>query len=153
MVRLVLFTVCILLVASCLEEPECVRNADNALVIQFKRLIDGKNDTLVFYRVEASGTDSIFYGQNPDVPDTLKGTPMILSVNPYETTTAFTFYLPVLDHSLSVGYNRTARFISEDCGSEVILSGLTLLSADFDSVRVVNPVLSKARSVNIEIYR
>lgn len=151
--RTALFVFCVVGFASCLDEPDCIRNADTALVIQFKRLLDGKNDTLIFYRVEAIGTDSIFYGQNPDVLDTLRGTSMILSVNPYVTTTAFTFYLPVLDRTLSVEYDRTTRFISEDCGSEVSLSGLTVISTDFDSVRIVNQILSKARTVNIEIYR
>lgn len=141
------------MVSSCLDEPDCIRNADTALVIQFKRLLDGKNDTLIFYRVEAIGTDSIFYGQDPDVLDTLRGTPMILSVNPNATSTSFTFYLPVLERSLSVEYDRSVRFISEDCGSEVSLSNLRISFTDFDSVRVINPILSTARTVNIEIYR
>ncbi|QOI97053.1 MAG: hypothetical protein HRU69_05890 [Flammeovirgaceae bacterium] len=143
----------IVMVSSCLDEPDCIRNADTALVIQFKRLLDGKNDTLIFYRVEAIGTDSIFYGQDPDVLDTLRGTPMILSVNPNATSTSFTFYLPVLERSLSVEYDRSVRFISEDCGSEVSLSNLRISFTDFDSVRVINPILSTARTVNIEIYR
>lgn len=142
-----------LILVSCLDAPDCIRNADTALVIRFKRLPDGKNDTLVFYRVETAGTDSIFYGQDPDVPDTLKGTPMILSVNPYADTTEFTFYLPTVERTLSVSYHRAVRFISEECGSEVSLNGLRVTSTDFDSVRVVNPILSKARTVNIEIYR
>jgi hypothetical protein len=152
-VKSVLLVVCALMLVSCLDEPDCIRNADTALIIQFKRLLDGKNDTLIFYRVEATGTDSIFYGQQPDVLDTLRGTAMILSVNPYSVATEFTFYLPVVERTLSVSYDRSTRFISEDCGSEVSLLGLTVTSTDFDSVRIVNPVLSKARTTNIEIYR
>ncbi|MCK6617040.1 MAG: DUF6452 family protein [Cyclobacteriaceae bacterium] len=143
----------IVVASSCLDEADCIRNADTALVIQFKRLLDGKNDTLIFYRVEATGTDSIFYGQSPDVLDTLRGTPMILSVNPNTPVTSFSFYLPVLEYSLSVEYDRSARFISEDCGSEVSLNNLRISFTDFDSVRVINPILSTARTVNIEIYR
>ncbi len=152
-VKIALLFVCSLLMVSCLDDPDCIRNADTALVIQFKRLLDGKNDTLVFYRVEASGTDSIFYGQDPDVLDTLWGNPLILSVNPYATSTAFTIYLPVLERSLSVEYDRSARFIGDDCGSEVSINNLRISTTDFDSVRVINPILSAARTVNIEIYR
>lgn len=152
-VRFALYAFCVVLFSSCLDEPDCIRNADTALVIQFKRLLDGKNDTLIFYRVEAIGTDSIFYGQDPDVPDTLRGTPMILSVNPNAPSTSFTFYLPVSERSLWVEYDRSVRFIREDCGSEVSLNNLSISFTDFDSVRVINPILSAARTVNIEIYR
>ncbi len=145
--------VSLLVLAACLDDPDCVRNADTALVIQFKRLLDGKNDTLIFYRVEAAGTDSIFYGQQPDELDTLLGSVMLLAINPNAVTTEFTFFFPVAERTLVVEYNRSARFISEDCGSEVSLSGLKVASTSFDSVRVVNPVLSKNRTVNIEIYR
>jgi len=145
--------VLLLALAACLDDPDCIRNADTGLVIQFKRLLDGKNDTLIFFRVEASGTDSIFYGQQPDELDTLRGTAMLLAVNPHAVATEFTFFFPVLEHTLIVEYNRSARFISEDCGSEVSFSGLKVTSTSFDSVRVVNPVLSKNRTVNIEIYR
>ncbi len=151
--RLAVFVLCVLVVVSCLDEPDCVKDADTALVIQFKRLIDGKNDTLIFYRVEAQGADSIFYGQNPDVLDTLRGTPVVVSVNPYATSTEFTFYFPVLERKLDVGYTRSARFISEECGSEVSFSRLRIIQTEFDSVRLVNPTLSKSRTVNIEIYR
>lgn len=144
---------CLVALVSCLDEPDCIRNADTAMVIQFKRLTDGKNDTLIFYRVEAAGADSAFYGQNPDVLDTLRGTPVIVTVNPNTAFTTFVFYLPAEERSLSVEYSRSARFISDDCGSEVSLQGLNVTSTEFDSVRVVNPILSKARTVNIEIYR
>ena len=138
---------------SCLDEPDCIKTADTALIIQFKKLIDGKNDTLIFYRVEAEGSDSIFYGQNPDVLDTLEGQPLVVAIDPFSDFTSFTFFLPLLDRRLKVGYSRSTRFISEDCGSESFFLQLTVLESEFDSVKIVSPVLSEERTTNIEIYR
>jgi hypothetical protein len=142
------------LLFSCLDEPDCTFNSDTALVIEFKKLLTGEKDTTVFYRVEAEGSDSIFYSQTPaDELDTLINTPMILAINPFSETTSFTFFFPVLERKLTIGYLRKGKFISEDCGGEIVFNELTILETQFDSVRIVNPVLTKQRTTNIEIYR
>jgi hypothetical protein len=140
-----------LVVSSCLDDADCVKRGDNALVISFKKLSDGKADTVVFYNVSAAGADSIFYkSSEPDELDTLSAA--LLAVNPYAEETLFTFAFESESKTLKVGYKNEARFVSEECGSEQVQSNLTILETQFDSVRVVNSVLSTIRTTNIEIY-
>lgn len=143
----------VVIVSSCLDDPDCVRTADTALVISFKRLSDSAVDTVILYNIGAAGTDSIFYkSTEPDELDTLIGS-ALLSVNPYAEETLFTFLFPAgVERTLKVGYKSQSRFISEECGSERNQFDLTILETQFDSVRVVNPVLSTSRSPNIEIF-
>lgn len=141
-----------IIVSSCLDDPDCVRTADTALVINFKRLSDNKADTVILYSISAVGTDSIFYkSTEPDELDTLNGS-ALLSVNPYADETLFKFLFPLEQKTLRVGYKSVTRFISEECGSERNQYDLTILETQFDSVRVVNPALSANRTPNIEIF-
>lgn len=144
----------LIIVSSCLDDPDCVRTADTALVINFKRLSDSKVDTVILYNVIAAGSDSIFYkSSEPDELDTLNNGEVLLAVNPYAEETMFTFLFQAgIERTLKVGYKSTARFISEECGSERNQYDLTILETQFDSVRVVNPVLSINRTPNIEIF-
>jgi hypothetical protein len=140
----------IILISSCLDDGDCLRSGDPALVISFKNLSTGSADSLVFYNIAAEGADSVFYQDDPDVRDTL-GT-VTIAVNPFENETLFTFFLEAEQKTLRVGYKNEIRFISEECGSERVQYDLKVLETGFDSVRVVNPVLTKKRSTNIEIY-
>ena len=145
-----------LLVVSCLDEPDCLRLADSVLVVSFKKL-DNTKDTVILYTVTAESngqvSDSVFYdyGNEPEA-DTLRGVAVLLEVNPYGNSTKFIFEMEGVQKFLEVGYNATVRFVSEDCGSETIVSALKIMSTDFDSVRVVNNVLVTSRPVNIEIF-
>jgi len=142
----------IALASSCLDSAECIKNGDTALVISFKKLSDGKADTVYFYNVAAEGSDSVFYkSSEPDEIDTLNGS-AIVAVNPYAEETLFTFLYEMQTVTLKVGYKNEIRFISEECGSDRVQTNLTILETQFDSVRVVNHVLTKNRTTNIEIY-
>lgn len=139
---------------SCLDSDVCLRGADNALIIEFKKLADGRSDTVTFLNVEAAGVDSIFYKNDPDVMDTLfADEKLVLAINPYSDTTFFT----VNDFRgqtkiLNVSYKTEVRFVSEECGSERLQYDLTIRQTTFDSVRVVRSSLNKGKSTNIEIY-
>jgi hypothetical protein len=134
------------LASSCLEEAECVKSGDTALVIKFKKLSNGTADTLFVDQVVAAGADSVFYSSQP-----LNGT-AVLSVNPYAEETEFTFVLESGQKTLKVGYRNEVRLISEECGSDRVQVDLTILETQFDSVRVVNSALTKNRATNIEIF-
>ena len=139
------------LVSSCLDSPDCIKNGDTTLVIRFKQLSDGKPDTVVLYNVAAEGSDSVFYKTDPDALNTLIDT-VKLTVNPYAEETLFTFLFETKTVTLRVGYKNEIRFISEECGSDFVQTDLTILETQFDSVRVVNNVLTKDLNANIEIY-
>jgi Family of unknown function (DUF6452) len=143
----------LVIVSSCLDDPDCLRTADTALVISFIRLSDNKPDTIILYHVAGEGADSVFYKSSvePDKLDTLEGT-ALLAVNPFANETLFTFVFETEEKTLKVGYKNEIRFISEDCGSEQTQYSLAILETQFDSVRVVNSRLSTSRTTNIEIY-
>jgi hypothetical protein len=145
-----------LLISSCLDEPDCLRLADTALVINFKKLSNNAKDTVILYTIVAESqgeaADSVFYdkGNEPE-KDTIRSGAVIVAVNPFANETRFTFHFVSGDKYLLLGYKTTSRFVSEDCGSELIVSSLSVLETDLDSVRVVNRVLTTKRLVNIEI--
>ena len=141
------------ILSSCLDSPECLRSADNSLKIKFTRLSDSKPDTVILFRIVATGADSIFYKSSvePDELDTLNGT-ALLSVNPFADETLFTFVFDGDEKILKVGYKNEIRFVSEECGSERTQYDLKILETQFDSVRVVTNRLSKNSQTNIEIF-
>ena len=151
----VLIIFLIVLGGSCLDNDICLRGADNALVIEFKKLSDGLSDTVTFMNIEAEGTNAVFYLDNPvDKMDTLiVDETAIVTVNPYAGETLFTFNNFRGDTlTLKVGYKTEVRFVSEECGSERLQYNLKILETTFDSVRVVSNTLNKGQSTNIEIY-
>lgn len=150
----VLIIFLVVLGGSCLDSDVCLRGADNALVIEFKKLSDGLSDTVSFLNIEATGADSVFYKTTPDVRDTLfENESAIVATNPYSDTTFFTFNdFNGETKILNVGYKIEVRFVSEECGSERLQYDLKVLETTFDSVRVVRNRLDKGQSTNIEIY-
>ena len=142
----------LLLAGSCLEDSDCLPVGDTALVIQFKRLLDGKADSVFLYTVEAAGSDSIFYKTNPEKLDTIASGSILVAVNPYAEETLFTFNLKEGAKTLRVAYKSEVRLISEECGADRVQLDLSILETQFDSVRVVNSALTNKRTTNIEIF-
>jgi hypothetical protein len=76
------------LFGSCLDNGICLRGADNALVINFKKLSDGLEDTVTLLNIEAAGTNAIFYYDAPDpdsvntIPSTRLSSDIVVLVNP-----------------------------------------------------------------------
>lgn len=120
-------------------------------MINFKKLSDGTANTVVLYHILAEGSDSVFYESNPaalkQVPN-----PVLVSVNPYAEETKFTFVLESEQVTLKVGYRNDVRLISEECGTDRVQVDLAILETQFDSVKVVNSVLTNDRRTNIEIF-
>lgn len=139
-----------------MENDVCLRGADNALVIEFKKFSNGVavSDTVTFMNIEAEGTNGVFYLDDPDVMDTLiVDEAAFVTVNPYAEETLFTFNNFKGDTLiLRVGYKTEVRFVSEECGSERLQYDLSIMETTFDSVRVVSNSLNKGESTNIEIF-
>jgi hypothetical protein len=146
----------VLLLVSCLDKPDCISQADNALLIAFKKVVSNGvvADTVVLYHIVATGADSVFYRQHPvDVADTLKGTPATLTLNPFADSTEFVFKFPLEEKVLLLRYQRSFRFINENCFSELRIHNLEVVFSEFDSVRIVQPTLTKTKTVNLEVFR
>ncbi len=153
----VLIIFLLVLGGSCLDNDICLRGADNALVIEFKKFLDGVavTDSAIFLNIEAEGTNGVFYmNDTTDILDTLNLA--VVTVNPYAEETLFTFNHyggdSLVAKVLRVGYKTEVRFVSEECGSERLQYDLQILETTFDSVRVVSSSLNKGQSTNIEIY-
>lgn len=141
-----------IMAVSCLDEPDCFSLNNNVIGISFKKMSDGKADTVYFNSIIADGTDSIFFTST-----LLTGFTQIpfLPLNYYRDTTTFYFQGPDKIHELRLGYSAKAQFVSKACGERFVLTDLRSLYADFDSIRVVGPTPKRARATgtNLEIYR
>lgn len=131
---------------SCLEEADCYQLSNNYIGISFKKIFDGKADTISFVGITAPSTDSIFY------PYT-RASSIQLELNPYETSTDFTLESTFGVNTLAIGYLPTIEFVSEDCGTRTILSGLNVNNYNYDSVRIVNALLTNPAQLNVEVFR
>jgi len=132
---------------SCLDEPDCV-NLNNAYVgIAFKKIFDGKADTVIFTGILSSESDSIFY------PYT-RATAIQLPLNQFATQTQFQLKGIYGENFLVMDYeNKPVQFVSEDCGARYVLSNLAFTDHDFDSLKIITNILSGTDQVNIEVYR
>lgn len=134
-------------VASCLDEPDCFQLNNNFVGISFKKIFDGKADTVAIVGITTPATDSIFY------PFRL-ATNIQLELNPFEESTDFTLETLLNEEFLlDLGYKTSFKFISEDCGTQTILSGFAVNNHTFDSIKVVSGNLTNPPQINLEVYR
>jgi hypothetical protein len=146
MVRKSIWFFVLLFLGACLDQPDCFELSNNYVGISFKKLYDGKADTLSIIGITAPSTDSVFY---PFV----RATSLRLEVNPFEPSTDFTIETLVGSYKFFLGYKSSIKFVSEDCGTSTQLSGLNINLSEFDSVRIINPLLTNPAQVNIEVLR
>ncbi|NJN27230.1 MAG: hypothetical protein HC819_15235 [Cyclobacteriaceae bacterium] len=156
------------------QTEDCTSISNNFLRVGFfktdtmesGRVVITPIDT-VFYSIMAEGNDSVFYDAQ-DVASIFD-----LPVNPAADMTSFR--LEVLDSirydslskeyfyyknpsvlTMSVQYQRSARIIVEDCGTEISYSKLTLVDSAFQKTAVVGSKLSRlnelTKNLNIEVY-
>src|SRR5918993_5355541 len=125
--------------ASCLDDPDCYQLHNDFVGFTFRVMGTGKGDSVV---VKNSGSG--LYEKQPS---------FLYRVNYFEEGATVNFVGPQITNFLKFGYTVKNQFISEDCGSAFVLSGLGVVAHDFDSARVVNATPSKGGGTNIEIYR
>lgn len=140
-------------ITACAPDEICFTDNSTQVRIDFKRVIypgtDSaftENDTLVFSQVSALDTDSIFVES-----DTL--TRIVLPLNTGKNETTFVFVTDFGMNTLALRYQRTQRLISADCGPEQIIDHLDVVQSTFDSLAVLQPVLTEPPVTNVEIYR
>jgi hypothetical protein len=140
------------LAVSCLDDPECYRLNNSIVGFTYKTMGSGSNTTLTFSGITAdSAAAGTVFSPN------FSGAVFTIPVDYFYQRTEFTFTdVNGAGNTKKVllGYTSKAQFVAEDCGSRFVVSGLKILSHDFDSMRVVHRspgIDSRAR--NIEIYR
>lgn len=140
------FAFILLLSISCLDSPDCFELNHNLVGISFRVMGTGKPDTLRFYNIKISGTDSIFI---PSQTAIAIGLPLDFTHD--DSKIFFEGYRG--KDTLHLSYRVSTQFVSEDCGSRFILTNLDTLHSSFDSVRIVNRSPGNRPPANIEIYR
>jgi hypothetical protein len=151
-VRFLLSAIIILLLSTCLSQPDCLVTATNLVKISLKRLDSDSVNTVKFILVRVSGTDSVFYQNKTESTITLP-------VNPGTLITTFAFEYKskpdtsiVKKDSVALTYAGQYFVVSPDCGGYVYFSNLTVASTSFVNVpKVVNPQLSTSATSNLEI--
>jgi len=138
---------------ACAPDEICFTDNSTEVRIDFKKVVYAgtdsaftENDTLVFAQISALDTDSIFIQD-----DTL--TSVILPLNTGNNETTIVFDTDLERHTLELKYQRTQRLISADCGPEQIIDQLEALHSTFDSLVVLQPVLTEPPTTNVEVYR
>ena len=138
-----LFGICLL--ASCLDEPDCVTPTTDFVNVRFYSLQDNSVDTVFLQRLTANGSDSIL-----NEMDTV--TSVVLPLNPQEGNATYYFQSQYGRDTLVLSYRLGTRLISEDCGVEVLYSDVDYSLHSFDSVRIINRVPVEEITEDIQVF-
>jgi hypothetical protein len=138
----------VVVASSCLDEPECFGLNNNIVGISFRKLLDGKADTVFFSRIISDETDSVFY-------EATLATGIDLPLNYYQNQTIYHFEGLGENYEMQFDYNAQTQFVSEDCGERFVLTDLAVASVGFDSLRLMarNPKTAYQTGTHLEIYR
>jgi hypothetical protein len=137
----------LVIAGSCLDEPECLNMSNAHIGISFKKMFDGKADTIAFIGIQSLASDSIFYAFT-------RATAVQLPLNQFATQTQYTLVGAYSENSLTMNYeNKSVGFISEDCGTRYLLSNLEFADYDFDSLKILTNTLTSSKQINLEVYR
>lgn len=148
-IRLLFFSLSLLFVGACIDEAECTYKTVREVKFAF---IDSEMhyaDTLQIDTIIVEGAlDTVFYGANSNRID------LTIPLSPIDTQTSIFFDLvDGLDFNIVLGYETVPRVISAECGVEMEIRGLYVVSHDVDSVIVVNNVFLKDVETNVKVYR
>jgi hypothetical protein len=147
MKKIIWFVFFLIMAMSCLDEPDCFRQNINLVGISFKKMFDGRTDTVSVWKVYAdSEKDSLFY-------EAKATTTLSLPLNYLRNETTFTIEALDKIYHLVLDHKSKTQFVSEDCGSRFVVSDLEIAGADFDSIGLVSNTLSNPAHVNINVYR
>ena len=131
---------------SCQDEADCISVTTDFANVRFYSIETEEFDTVMFNSVQPVGSDSVLLADT-----TLNGV-ILLPLNPNVTTTSFAFDTEFGIDTLTLSYIVSTRIVSEDCGLEVLISGIETVRNDFDSIRIVNDVLNEDVNEDIRIY-
>ena len=145
----------LLALAACEDEPGCVTNNTNEVLIEFYQIDDTiqRNLASVFILgVEAVGAG----GYTIDTGDVVSArTDYVLILDPEEdATTFYVFQENGTADTILLRYQRQQEVISPDCGPTQRFFDLAVDEeiTTFDSVRIVEPELSRTGQTNLQIY-
>ena len=140
MKKLSWFVIFLVLMASCLDDPDCFQLHNDVVGVTFRVIGTGQGDSVLLKNFVNQGENTIITSFNA-------------KLNYFKEQEVFNFEGEKENHYLEFGYTVKNQFISEDCGSSFEFSDLHILKHDFDSVRILSSTPTKGQGTNIEIYR
>ena len=137
---LILFTL-----AACLDQPDCVEEAANEVIFEFKNATNGKNRNVDFNSVFIPGTDTVLYSSE----STSK---TVIPLNPVSSTTTVIFDSNFGKDTVVLSYHSVTRLISTECGAETFFLDLRVQEHTFDSLKVLNRNVLPDGKANFQIF-
>src|SRR5688572_14463710 len=110
--------------ASCLDDPDCYQLHNDIVGVTFRVMGTGKGDSVFVKNAETQNFD-----HKPSYS---------YQLNYFVEAATIPFIGKDKTNFLSFAYTVKNQFISEDCGSAFVLSGLNIFQHDFDSARVIS---------------
>lgn len=130
------------ILAGCLNEPDCVITSSNLTKIAFVKGKDAR--PITFDQIRVSGLDTVYY-QNAKVSS------VQLPVNPAATEITFTFTFEGRTETLKLGYITRVEVISDSCGAFTNYGNLEIIETTFTDLEIVLNQLSINATVNVQI--
>jgi hypothetical protein len=133
---------------SCLDQPDCYNLTNSNITIAFRKIADGKADTVVVLErfFQSRDLDSAFINT-----DTVNVTSLEFPIDYLTNGTNYSIKEIEKTNILELGYKVQSQFVSEECGPRFFVSELTVLSSDTDSVRITSEI--PGSGTNVTIYR
>jgi len=137
------------IIMGCVDDEFCIGVGSNMMKVNFieSGSIPETEKSITF--------DSIWVSGNPEnYPSYADSTAsdLLLSIDPDTAWTRFIFFADSTTDTLDLDYNIIPRLISPTCGPENVFSSLNTSYHTFDSVAVVNELLSRDVDSNLKIY-
>jgi len=142
--RFIAFILLITLASSCYEVPDCLINNTNLMKVALKSKTDGSAISVAFSSIYIVNLNAIAY-ENQEAGN------LQLPVDPNSTETTFIFNYASGTDTLVVKYRNETRLINPDCGAFLYQKDLDVAETDFYEVRVINNILLKDVTTNLEI--
>jgi len=133
---------------SCLDQPDCYNLTNSTVTFAFRKIADGAADTLLVLETKLFGLDSAFIDSDT-IKIPIEGTAFQLPIDYLTDRTSFSIKEIEKTSLLELGYTVQTQFVSEECGPRFVISDLTVLSSDTDSVRITSGTPGSGTSVTI----
>lgn len=134
------------MVLACAEEPDCDLGVSaNSIQLNFYNSEDSTTLFRKFVRVIERDTDSIFYTS----ADSLAS--FSLNLSPYADQVTYVFQGSTSEDTITLGYTKELRWLSESCGPNYFYDELTVIGSSF-TYDLSSSFIDAAIDENIKVY-
>jgi hypothetical protein len=140
------FLLFLIILGACLDEPDCFELKNDVVTFVFRKMYDGKLDTVTLVRTDVTGKEVTVFEEDTVVLNSVSvlidytGVQSAVTLKTFERST-----------TTEIGYRVQTQFVSENCDPRFVLSELKILSTNADSVNIPNA--TPGDGGNINLYR